>query len=127
MSKRTRKNLSFNVEQQNKQGTKKRIHKKKEMNLQKALSENKLDVLLKNSMLILDIIEKEINLKTEEKKKNKIFLIIKSKKKKFQSEDEHEKETLQLDDTNRNHIPIIELQKAITNFQETQKSVNPFI
>ena len=127
MSKRTRKNLSFNVEQQKKQGTKKRIHKKKEMNLQKALSENKLDVLLKNSMLILDIIEKEINLKTEEKKKNKIFLIIKSKKKKFQSEDEHEKETLQLDDTNRNHIPIIELQKAITNFQETQKSVNPFI
>lgn len=127
MSKRTKKNLSFNVEQQNKQGTKKRIHKKKEMNLQKALSENKLDVLLKNSMLILDIIEKEINLKTEEKKKNKIFLIIKSKKKKFQSEDEHEKETLQLDDTNRNHIPIIELQKAITNFQETQKSVNPFI
>ena len=127
MSKRTRKNLSFNVEQQNKQGTKKRIHKKKEMNLQKALSENKLDVLLKNSMLILDIIEKEINLKTEEKKKNKIFLIIKSKKKKFQSEDEHEKEALQLDDTNRNHIPIIELQKAITNFQETQKSVNPFI
>lgn len=127
MSKRTKKNLSFNVEQQNKQGTKKRIHKKKEMNLQKALSENKLDVLLKNSMLILDIIEKEINLKTEEKKKNKIFLIIKSKKKKFQSEDEHEKEALQLDDTNRNHIPIIELQKAITNFQETQKSVNPFI
>lgn len=127
MSKRTRKNLSFNVEQQNKQGTKKRIHKKKEMNLQKALSDNKLDVLLKNSMLILDIIEKEINLKTEEKKKNKIFLIIKSKKKKFQSEDEHEKEALQLDDTNRNHIPIIELQKAITNFQETQKSVNPFI
>lgn len=127
MSKRTKKNLSFNVEQQNKQGTKKRIHKKKEMNLQKALSENKLDVLLKNSMLILDIIEKEINLKKEEKKKNKIFLIIKSKKKKFQSEDEHEKEALQLDDTNRNHIPIIELQKAITNFQETQKSVNPFI
>lgn len=127
MSKRTKKNLSFNVEQQNKQGTKKRIHKKKEMNLQKALSDNKLDVLLKNSMLILDIIEKEINLKTEEKKKNKIFLIIKSKKKKFQSEDEHEKEALQLDDTNRNHIPIIDLQKAITNFQETQKSVNPFI
>ena len=58
MSKRTKKNLSFQIEQQNTQRRNKKVHKKNSMKLQKTLSENKLDVLLKNSMLVLDIIEK---------------------------------------------------------------------
>ena len=73
MSKRTKKNLSFQIEQQNTHRRNKKVHKKNSMKLQKTLSENKLDVLLKNSMLVLDIIEKEINIKREEKGKNQIF------------------------------------------------------
>lgn len=127
MSKRTKKNLSFQIEQQNTHRRNKKVHKKNSMKLQKTLSENKLDVLLKNSMLVLDIIEKEINIKREEKGKNQIFKITKSKKKRFQSDNDHKRESLQLDENNRNHIPIIDLKRAITNFQEIQNSVNPFI
>ena len=71
MSKRTKKNLSYQIEQQNTHRRNKKVHKKNSMKLQKTLSENKLDVLLKNSMLVLDIIEKEINIKREEKGKRK--------------------------------------------------------
>ena len=127
MSKRTKKNLSFQIEQQNTHRRNKKVHKKNPMKLQKTLSENKLDVLLKNSMLVLDIIEKEINIKREEKGKNQIFKITKSSKERFQSDNDHKRESLQLDENNRNHIPIIDLKRAITNFQEIQNSVNPFI
>ena len=63
------------------------------MKLQKTLSENKLDVLLKNSMLVLDIIEKEINIKREEKGKNQIFKITKSSKERFQSDNDHKRKS----------------------------------
>ena len=108
MSKRTKKNLSFQIEQQNTHRRNKKVHKK-------------------NSMLVLDIIEKEINIKREEKGKNQIFKITKSSKERFQSDNDHKRESLQLDENNRNHIPIIDLKRAITNFQEIQNSVNPFI
>ena len=48
MSKRIKKNLSFQIEQQNTHRRNKKVHKKNSMKLQKTLSENKLDVLLKN-------------------------------------------------------------------------------
>lgn len=125
MVKRTKKNLS--PQSKNKRCDAKQNRKHQSFNeLQNDFSNNKLNDLLKNTLLVLNIMENEINLKMKERQKKKIFSVDKVIKDISTSKEQQEREEFILDEFNPNHLRIIQLKNSIKAFQENQP-INPYV